>query len=200
MKLEAINNYIVCDKVELEDQKLGDIFIPSTQEKNVRWHEVTSVGPGAIDFNGNFVPSELEVKDLVYIQNHGQFEIEGVYFNGPNCVVASINDVLVRYRNNEMRPLGNLVEIERIEQEEQEEGGIFMTKTFKYPSNVGRVVCLGEGWRTPTGGNIPFSVKVGDIVVYNPFAERTIEMAPIAEGKRYLISQGDIFAIAKESE
>ena len=199
MNLEAINNYIVCDKVEVEDQTIGDIFIPTDQQKKMRWHKVTSVGPGAVDFNGKFVGTELENNDLVYIQNHGQFDIEGVYYGGDDCVVASVNDVLVRYRNNEMIPLGNLIEIEKIEVEDQVEGGIYMTKTFKYPSNVGRVVSLGLGWRTPTGDPIPFSVKVGDVVVYNPFAERTIVMQPIEDGKRYVISQGDIFAIAKEA-
>ena len=195
MNLKAINNYIVTDKIEVPEQTINGLYIPGTQQKNVRWHKVTSVGEGAVDFNGRNIPVEIQPNDYVYIQNHGQFDIEGCYYDGPDCVVASVNDVLVKYKDNIMTPLGNLIEIEKIEKEDQVENGIYMTKTFKYPSNVGRVIKLGLGWKTPNQDLIPFQVKEGDIVVYNPFAERTLTMEPLEEGKRYLISHGDIFGV-----
>jgi co-chaperonin GroES (HSP10) len=148
-----------------------------------------------MDFQGSLIPLEVQVGDMVYIQNHGQFEIEGVYFKGEDCMVASINDVMAYFRDSEFQPLGSLIEIEKIEVDEQEDNGIFMTKTFKYPSNVGIVKKVGLGWNTPSGNKIPFQVKEGDLVVYNPFAERTLNMEPMSEGKRYLVSHGDIFGV-----
>jgi co-chaperonin GroES (HSP10) len=199
VRLKAVNNYIVTDKVVVEDQTINGLYIPDTQQKNCRWHKVTSVGEGAVDFNGENIPVEIDEEDFVYIQNHGQFEIEGNYYEGEDCVVASVNDVLVKYKDSIMTPLGNLIEIEKIEKEDQIENGLHMTKTYKYPSNVGRVIKLGLGWKTPTQRSIPFQVKEGDIVVYNPFAERTLVMEPLEEGKRYLISHGDIFGVVESN-
>lgn len=195
MKLQAINNYITAEKADRKDQEEEGLYLPETQQTNIRWHKVLSKGEGVPDFNGNFVPVEVEVDDMVYIQNHGQFNIEGAYFKGEDQVVASINDVMAYYRDEAFQPLGNLIEIEKIELDEEETNGVYMTKTFQYPSNVGIVKTLGLGWKNPNGGSIPFQVSVGDTVVYNPFAERTINMLPMSKEKRYLISHGDIFAV-----
>lgn len=65
-----------------------------------------------------------------------------------------------------IKPLGDRVVIERQEHEQSSAGGIVLTGSMITKSNRGIVIAVGNGTVTPSGVNIPMTVKVGDVVMF----------------------------------
>ena len=83
-----------------------------------------------------------------------------------------------------LKPLGDRVIVEVVEEEEQTVGGIVL---------AGKVVAVGEGALTPEGKRLPMAVKVGDTVLYDKYAGSEVKY----EGQDYLVlHEKDIMAIA----
>ena len=85
----------------------------------------------------------------------------------------------------ELRPLGNRVVVEPIEEDEVTPGGIVLPETAKEKPQQGKVLAVGPGERDEKGQRIPLDVKVGDRVLF--------------EGKKLLIlRESDILAVVDE--
>ncbi len=94
-----------------------------------------------------------------------------------------------------IKPLGDRVVIERIEQEEVKKGGIIIPDTAKEKPQQGKVVAVGTGKVDDKGNRKPIDVKVGDKVLFGKYAGTEVEV----DGKEYLImSQDDILAIIED--
>ncbi len=90
-----------------------------------------------------------------------------------------------------IKPLGDRVLIEIIEEEGERVGSIYVPDTAKEKPQQGKIVAAGEGKRDGKD-LIPMTVKVGDKVLYGKYAGTEVKY----DGKEYLIlSENDIYAV-----
>jgi chaperonin GroES len=91
-----------------------------------------------------------------------------------------------------IKPLGNRLVIEPIEQEEMTAGGIVLPETAKEKPQQGMVLAAGPGDRDEDGKRIPMDVSVGDKVLFAKYAGSELKM----DGKKLLIlRETDILGI-----
>ena len=91
-----------------------------------------------------------------------------------------------------LKPLGDRVVVEHVEQSEKSAGGVFLPDTAKEKPQEGMVRAVGSGRVTDEGKTLPMNVKVGDRIIYSKYSGSEIKL----EGKEYLIiSEKDVLAI-----
>ncbi len=91
-----------------------------------------------------------------------------------------------------IQPLGQRVLVKRTESEEMTAGGIFLPDTAKEKPTEAKIVALGTGGRDDDGKLIPFSVKVGDVVLISKYGGTEVKI----DGTEHLIlSESDILGI-----
>ncbi len=92
-----------------------------------------------------------------------------------------------------MRPLGDRVIIEPVEQEETIAGGkLVLPETAKEKPQQGNVLAVGSGRRDEDGKRIEMDVEVGNKVLFAKYAGTEIKL----DGKKLLImKESDILAI-----
>ena len=94
-----------------------------------------------------------------------------------------------------LKPLGNRVILEPVEQEEVTSGGIVLPETAKEKPQKGKVLAVGPGERDEDGKFIPMDVKEGDTVLFAKYSGTEIKV----EGKKLLIlRESDLLAIVVE--
>ena len=79
-----------------------------------------------------------------------------------------------------LKPLGNRVVLEPVEQEEVTSGGIVLPETAKEKPQKGKVLSVGPGERDDDGKFIPMEVKEGDTVLFAKYSGTEIKV----EGKK----------------
>ena len=92
-----------------------------------------------------------------------------------------------------VKPLGDRVIIERIEDSEQKSaGGIIIPDTAKEKPVKGKVVAVGPGAIQEDGKRASMEVKAGDMVLYGKYAGTEMKV----EGKEVLIMrESEILAV-----
>jgi chaperonin GroES len=94
-----------------------------------------------------------------------------------------------------LKPLGNRVVIEPIEEEEMTTGGIVLPETAKEKPQKGKVLSAGPGERDDDGKRIPMDVKEGDTVMFAKYAGTEFKL----DRKKLLIMrESDLLAIVEE--
>jgi chaperonin GroES len=94
-----------------------------------------------------------------------------------------------------LKPLGDRVVVEHVEQQEKSAGGVFLPDTAKEKPQEGRVLAVGPGRVLDNGNTVPPSVKVGDRIIYSKYSGSEIKL----EGTEYLIiSEKDVLAVVDE--
>lgn len=94
-----------------------------------------------------------------------------------------------------LKPLGNRVVVEPIEQEEMTAGGIVLPETAKEKPQRGKVLAAGPGERNDKGDRIALDVAEGDVVLFAKYAGTEFKL----DGKKLLIlRESDLLAIVKE--
>ena len=86
-----------------------------------------------------------------------------------------------------VKPLGDRVLVQAIEQDEVKKGGIIIPDTAKEKPQEGRVIAIGTGKRDDNGKLIPFEVKKNDRVLISKYGGTEIKV----DGKDYLIMRED---------
>ena len=93
-----------------------------------------------------------------------------------------------------IKPLGDRIVIEVIEDTEQTSGGIFIPDSAKEKPQKGEVVAVGLGKMNDKGEREPMDVKVGDIVLYAKYAGTDIKI----DGTEYkILSVKDALAVVE---
>jgi chaperonin GroES len=93
-----------------------------------------------------------------------------------------------------LKPLGNRVVVEPLEQEEITAGGIVLPETAKEKPQKGKVLSVGPGDRDEDGKRIPMDVDAGDTVLFAKYAGTEIKI----DGKKLLIlRESDLLAIVE---
>jgi chaperonin GroES len=91
-----------------------------------------------------------------------------------------------------IRPLGDRVIVEPLEQEEKTASGIYIPETAKEKPQEGLILAVGEGRRDEEGDRIPMDVKAGDRVLFAKYAGTEVKV----DGKKLLImKEADILGI-----
>lgn len=91
-----------------------------------------------------------------------------------------------------MKPLGNRMVVEPIEQEEMTAGGIVLPETAKEKPQRGLILAVGPGDRDDNGKRIEMDVKKDDTVLFAKYSGTEIKV----DGKKLLIMrESDILAI-----
>lgn len=91
-----------------------------------------------------------------------------------------------------LKPLGNRLVVEPIEQEERTAAGIILPETAKEKPQKGVVITVGPGARDEKGERLPMDVKVGDTVLYSRYGGTEVKV----DGRTLLIlREEDVLAI-----
>lgn len=91
-----------------------------------------------------------------------------------------------------VKPLGDRVLVEPVEEKETKKGGIIIPDSAKEKPMEGTVRALGTGKTDDNGKKVPFEVKVNDRVLISKYGGTEIKV----DGKEYKIfSADDILAI-----
>jgi chaperonin GroES len=93
-----------------------------------------------------------------------------------------------------LKPLGNRVIVEPVEQEDVTIGGIVLPETAKEKPQKGKIIAAGPGDRDEKGKFIEMSVKEGEIVLFAKYSGTEIKV----DGKKLLIlRESDLLAIVQ---
>jgi chaperonin GroES len=93
-----------------------------------------------------------------------------------------------------LKPLGDRLIVEPIEQEEMTASGIVLPETAKEKPMQGKVLAIGPGARKEDGSRITMDVSQGDTVLYAKYAGTEVKI----DGKKYLIlKETDVLAIVQ---
>lgn len=94
-----------------------------------------------------------------------------------------------------LKPLGDRVVVEPIEQEEMTASGIILPETAKEKPQKGNVIAVGPGTRDDDGDRIELDVKTGDVVLFAKYAGTEFKV----DGRKLLIlRESDLLAIIEE--
>ena len=86
-----------------------------------------------------------------------------------------------------VRPLGDRVLVQPLEEQEVKKGGIIIPDTAKEKPQEGNVVALGTGKVNEDGKKVEFTVKKGDKVLISKYGGTEIKV----DGESYLIMRED---------
>ncbi len=91
-----------------------------------------------------------------------------------------------------IKPLGDRVLIEAIEETEQLKGGIFIPDSAKEKPQEAKIVALGTGGVDDNGKKIKFDVKLGDLVLAAKYGGTDVRCG---DSEYKILNASDILAI-----
>lgn len=94
-----------------------------------------------------------------------------------------------------LKPLGDRLVVEPIEQEETTAAGILLPETAKEKPQEGRVLAVGPGRVDENGNRIEMEIKEGDRVLYAKYAGTEVKLQP--DRKVLIMKESDILALVE---
>lgn len=93
-----------------------------------------------------------------------------------------------------LKPLGDRLIVEPLEQEEMTASGIVLPETAKEKPMQGKVLAVGPGARRDDGSRAEVDVNVGDVVLFAKYAGTEVKL----DGTKYLIlRENDVLAVVE---
>lgn len=94
-----------------------------------------------------------------------------------------------------LKPLGDRILVEIIEETEQKTaGGLYVPDTAKEKSQRGKVIAVGSGKTLDSGAKVALEVTVGDTVYFAKYGGTEVTL----DGKNYsILAERDILAIVE---
>ena len=93
-----------------------------------------------------------------------------------------------------LKPLGDRLIVEPVEQEEITASGIVLPETAKEKPMQGKVLAAGPGGRKDDGSRVLMDVSVDDIVLYAKYAGTEVK---VGAAKYLILKETDILAIVE---
>jgi len=91
-----------------------------------------------------------------------------------------------------LKPLGDRILVEAVEEKETKKGGIIIPDSAKEKPTEAVVIALGTGKTDDKGAKVPFEVKKGDRVLISKYGGTEVKL----EGKEYkILNSDDILAV-----
>ena len=91
VNIQPLEDKILVEANEAETTTASGIVIPDTAKEKPQEGKVLAVGPGRVDDNGNRIPLDVAVGDVVVFSKYGGTEIK---YNGEDYLILSSRDVL----------------------------------------------------------------------------------------------------------
>ena len=91
MSLQPLEDRIIVKPGEAEETTVSGLVIPDTAKEKPQEGKVLAVGPGRIDDNGNRIPLDVQVGDVVIYSKYGGTEVK---YEGEEYLILSARDVL----------------------------------------------------------------------------------------------------------
>ena len=91
ISIKPLEDRIVIRQVESEQTTASGLVIPDTAKEKPQEGEVIAVGPGRVDDNGNRIPVDVKVGDVVIYSRYGGTEVK---YEGQEYQILSSRDVL----------------------------------------------------------------------------------------------------------
>ena len=85
------------------------------------------------------------------------------------------------------RPLHDRLIVRRIEEGEQQSGGIIIPDSAKEKPQRGTVIAAGNGRMNKAGKRVPLDVKAGDMILFGKYTSQEVKL----DGEDYLILRED---------
>jgi chaperonin GroES len=93
--LQAIYNAIIVKPLESEETSYGGIIVPDLGNEKNKMGTVVSVGEGHYSVTGNWIPTELQIGDVIVLPTMGftklDYEGEEYWVGIENQVLAKVN-------------------------------------------------------------------------------------------------------------
>jgi len=94
--------------------------------------------------------------------------------------------------SKKIRPLGDRLLVERVQEEEKSKGGIIIPDSAKEKPQEGKVAAVGNGVLNEDGKRVPLEVKAGDKILFSKWGGTEIKL----DGHEYLIlKEEDVLAV-----
>jgi chaperonin GroES len=94
-----------------------------------------------------------------------------------------------------LKPLGDRLVVEAIEQDETTASGILIPETAKEKPQEGNVLAAGPGRLDDSGKRVTMEVKVGDRVLYARYAGTEIKLE--GNKKVLILRESDVLALVE---
>ena len=91
-------------------------------------------------------------------------------------------------------PLLNRVLVQKLETSTKSKAGIIMSAK-EQQGNVGRVIAVGDGYRSESGTLIPVNLQVGSVVALPEFSGTKIELK---DGEFYIYRDSEIVGVLED--
>jgi chaperonin GroES len=86
-----------------------------------------------------------------------------------------------------VRPLHDRIIVQRLDEGEQQIGGIIIPDSAKEKPQQGKVLAVGDGRISDEGKRIPLDVQPGNLILFGKFSGQEIKL----DGTEYLIVKED---------
>jgi chaperonin GroES len=86
-----------------------------------------------------------------------------------------------------LRPLHDRIIVQRLEEGEQQIGGIIIPDSAKEKPQQGKVLAVGNGKTSDDGTRIPLDVQRGNLILFGKYSGQEIKL----DGEEYLIVKED---------
>ena len=87
----------------------------------------------------------------------------------------------------DVRPLHDRIIVRRLEEGEQNSGGIIIPDTAKEKPQRGTVIAAGNGRVKDDGKRVALDVKTGDLILFGKYTSQEVKL----DGEEYLIMRED---------
>ena len=91
VSIKPIEDRIVIQQLEAETTTASGLVLPDTAKEKPQEGKVLAVGPGRVDDQGNRVPVDVKVGDVVIYSKYGGTEIK---YGADEYIILSSRDVL----------------------------------------------------------------------------------------------------------
>ena len=91
VSIKPLEDRIVVQTLEAEQTTASGLVIPDTAQEKPQEGTVVAVGPGRVDDNGNRVPMDVAVGDVVIYSKYGGTEVK---YSGEEYLILSARDIL----------------------------------------------------------------------------------------------------------
>ena len=91
VSIKPLEDRIVIQQLEAETTTASGLVLPDTANEKPQEGKVLAVGPGRVDDNGNRVPVDVAVGDVVIYSKYGGTEVK---YGADEFIILSSRDIL----------------------------------------------------------------------------------------------------------
>jgi chaperonin GroES len=98
MNLEALFDAVIVEPLSQEEQSYGNIIVPDMGKEKNEKATVVAVGPGKHTLTGDFIPTSIQIGDVVILPTMGFTKLE---HDGNEYYVGPENQILAKIKNEQ---------------------------------------------------------------------------------------------------